>query len=298
MADGGGPTEQDRSEGMPSHSEAPYVRGAGAWLLSAGPRRLFQVTRRKGGTNSRRYQKNGYVPNPKLCLIAGLLSAAKCMSQIPDSCRLHECSSPAEHITHCFTSKLFELKNRHDKCSRTGSDFGLETDSAPPNDYLRDSTMNAIDLLKADHERVKGILTQLSETTERGVKKRTELLAKLEMEIAIHTRLEEEVLYPAFKKAGGKEQEVMYYEAKEEHRTVDSLVLPDLKVTDPSTPEFAGRVKVVKELLEHHIEEEETEMFPQAKKLLGNATLEELGAQMETLKVQYKKELSASNMAA
>uniref|UniRef100_UPI00286B9478 hemerythrin domain-containing protein n=1 Tax=Pseudomonas sp. TaxID=306 RepID=UPI00286B9478 len=110
--------------------------------------------------------------------------------------------------------------------------------------------MNAIDLLKADHERVKGILTQLSESTERGVKKRGELLAKLEMEIAIHTRLEEEVLYPAYKKAGGKEQDIMYYEAKEEHRTVDSLVLPDLKVTDPSTPEFAGRVKVVKELLE------------------------------------------------
>ncbi|MFJ7108400.1 hemerythrin domain-containing protein [Pseudomonas sp. NPDC098740] len=158
--------------------------------------------------------------------------------------------------------------------------------------------MNAIDLLKADHERVKGILTQLSESTERGVKKRGELLAKLEMEIAIHTRLEEEVLYPAYKKAGGKEQDVMYYEAKEEHRTVDSLVLPDLKVTDPSTPEFAGRVKVVKELLEHHIEEEETEMFPQAKKLLGKATLEELGAQMESLKARYKKEMSAANLAA
>ncbi|WP_439878737.1 hemerythrin domain-containing protein [Pseudomonas prosekii] len=158
--------------------------------------------------------------------------------------------------------------------------------------------MNAIDLLKADHERVKAILTQLSDSTERAVKKRVELINKLEMEITIHTRLEEEVLYPAYKKAGGKEVEVMYYEAKEEHRTVDSLVLPDLKVTDPSTPEFAGRVKVVKELLEHHIEEEETEMFPQAKKLLGKAALEELGQQMEALKTQYKKEMSAANMAA
>ena len=158
--------------------------------------------------------------------------------------------------------------------------------------------MNAIDLLKADHERVKSILNQLSESTERGVKKRTELLAKLEMEITIHTRLEEEVLYPAYKKAGGKEQEVMYHEAKEEHRTVDSLVLPDLKMTDPSTPEFSGRVKVVKELLEHHIEEEEQEMFPDARKLLGKAELEELGAQMESLKAQYKKEMSAANLAA
>lgn len=158
--------------------------------------------------------------------------------------------------------------------------------------------MNAIDLLKADHERVKAILTQLSESTERAVKKRTDLLAKLEMEISIHTRLEEEILYPAFKQAGGKDEAQMYYEAKEEHRTVDSLVLPDLKATDPSTPEFSGRAKVVKELLEHHIEEEEKEMFPQAKKLLGKAKLDTLGAEMETMKAQYKKELSSASLAA
>ncbi|WP_207282847.1 hemerythrin domain-containing protein [Pseudomonas sp. FW300-N2F2] len=158
--------------------------------------------------------------------------------------------------------------------------------------------MNAIDLLKADHERVKAILTQLSESTERAVKKRTDLLAKLEMEISIHTRLEEEILYPAFKQAGGKEEAQMYYEAKEEHRTVDSLVLPDLKATDPSTAEFSGRAKVVKELLEHHIEEEEKEMFPHAKKLLGKAQLDALGAEMETMKAQYKKELSSASLAA
>ncbi|MGP6429282.1 hemerythrin domain-containing protein [Pseudomonas paraglycinae] len=158
--------------------------------------------------------------------------------------------------------------------------------------------MNAIDLLKTDHEKVKGILNQLSESTDRALKKRAELLDKLELEISIHTQLEEQILYPAFKEAGGKEQDEMYYEAKEEHRTVDSLVLPDLKSTDPSTPEFAGRVKVVKELLEHHIEEEETEMFPQAKKLLGNAKLEELGKEMEVMKASLKKSLSGSNMAA
>jgi len=75
-------------------------------------------------------------------------------------------------------------------------------------------------------------------------------------------------------------------------------VLPDLKSTDPSTPEFAGRVKVVKELLEHPIEEEETEMFPQARKLLGKAKLEELGKEMEVMKASLKKSLSGSNMAA
>lgn len=158
--------------------------------------------------------------------------------------------------------------------------------------------MNAIDLLKADHEKVKAILTQLSESTDRAVKKRTDLLDKLEMEISIHTQLEEQILYPAFKAAGGKDEAEMYYEAKEEHRTVDSLVLPDLKATDPTTPEFAGRVKVVKELLEHHIEEEETEMFPQAKKLLGKAKLDQLGEEMLALKASLKKSLTASKLAA
>lgn len=158
--------------------------------------------------------------------------------------------------------------------------------------------MNAIDMLEQDHVRVKDILTQLSESTDRAIKKRTDLLAKLEMELVIHTRLEEEILYPAFKEAGGKEQDIMYYEAKEEHRTVDSLVLPDLKATDPSTPEFAGRVKVCKELLEHHIEEEEEEMFPQCEKLLGKDQLDELGKAMEALKAQMKKTLMAENKAA
>ncbi|MEE1869147.1 hemerythrin domain-containing protein [Pseudomonas auratipiscis] len=158
--------------------------------------------------------------------------------------------------------------------------------------------MNAIELLKEDHKRVKSILEALSESTERGIKKRTDLLSKLEMEVAIHTQLEEQILYPAFKAAGSREEDVMYFEAKEEHRTVDSLVLPDLQQTDPGTPEFAGRVKVVKELLEHHIEEEEKEMFPKAKKILGKAKLDEIGMQMEAMKAELKKSMSGIAVGA
>ena len=62
--------------------------------------------------------------------------------------------------------------------------------------------MNAIDLLIEDHERVKDLLTRLTESTERAVKTRTELLSKLEMEVTIHTQLEEQILYPAYKEAG------------------------------------------------------------------------------------------------
>ena len=157
--------------------------------------------------------------------------------------------------------------------------------------------MNAIDLLIEDHERVKDILTRLTESTERAVKTRSELLSKLEMEVTIHTELEEQILYPAFKEAGGKEEVKMYHEAKEEHRAVDALVLPDLKATDPSSLEFSGRVKVCKELLEHHIEEEEEEMFPSARELFDEARLEDMGAQMVELRNRLKKEFSARKAA-
>lgn len=157
--------------------------------------------------------------------------------------------------------------------------------------------MNAIDLLIEDHERVKDLLGRMTDSTERAVKTRTDLLEKLEMEVAIHTRLEEEILYPAYKEAGGKEQLKMYHEAKEEHRAVDSLVLPDLKATDPGSVEFSGRAKVCKELLEHHIEEEESEMFPEARELFDDARLEEMGQQMAELRTRLKKELAAGKAA-
>lgn len=112
--------------------------------------------------------------------------------------------------------------------------------------------MNAIDLLIQDHKLVKKLLEELSTTIERAVKKRAELLHRIKQALQIHTTLEEEILYPAFKQAGGKEEAKMYYEAKEEHRTVDALVLPDLLHTETGTVEFAARVKVMKELLEHH----------------------------------------------
>ncbi|HTN31451.1 MAG TPA: hemerythrin domain-containing protein [Pseudomonas sp.] len=149
--------------------------------------------------------------------------------------------------------------------------------------------MNAIELLKQDHETVRKLLEQLSGTTERAVKTRQDLLHKIEQELTIHTQLEEQILYPAYKKAGGRDAAVMDAEAREEHRTVDSLVLPDLLQTDPASIPFTGRVKVLKELLEHHIEEEEGELFSEADQLLGKSRLEELGAEMEAMKKGLKK---------
>lgn len=150
---------------------------------------------------------------------------------------------------------------------------------------------NAIDLLKEDHERVRHLMGQLGETTSRAAKTRTDLLEKIARELQVHTRIEEEIFYPAFRKAGDSEHDEMYFEAKEEHRAVDSLVLPDLQKTDVQSDSFTGRFKVLKELVEHHIEEEEEEMFPEANKSLDDEMLLELGERMAERKKELMKEL-------
>ncbi len=155
--------------------------------------------------------------------------------------------------------------------------------------------MNAIELLKQDHVRIKDLLGRLTESTERAVKLRTELLEKIEQELTAHTRIEEEVLYPALRKEGDKEEAKMAYEAKEEHRAVDSLVLPDLKKTEVGSLEFSGRAKVLKELLEHHIEEEESDMFPTCEQLFDKARLDEMGQQMADIRKGMKKELKKAS---
>ena len=110
---------------------------------------------------------------------------------------------------------------------------------------------NAITLLKEDHDKVKDLLTKLEDTTTRAVKSREELLEKIVKELQVHTKIEEDVFYPAFKAAAEKaEQREMYYEANEEHRLVD-FEIPRLQKTDPSTDDFSAHVKVLKELVEH-----------------------------------------------
>jgi hemerythrin superfamily protein len=152
--------------------------------------------------------------------------------------------------------------------------------------------MDAIALLKDDHQKVKKLLGELAETTSRAEKTRTELLTQIGRELRAHTKIEEEIFYPAFKEAGEKsEDDKLYFEALEEHRAAGELVLPDLENTNVTSDQFGGRAKVLKELVEHHADEEEKEMFPRAKKLLDGAALVELGQRMQARKQELLKSL-------
>jgi hemerythrin-like domain-containing protein len=143
---------------------------------------------------------------------------------------------------------------------------------------------DAIALLKEDHQKVRELLSELEETTERASAKRDELLATIEQELTIHTKIEEEIFYPAFRDAAQKKDDKdLYYEAIEEHHVVE-LVLPEIKETDTDSEEFGAKAKVLKDLVEHHAEEEETEMFPRAQKLMDREELVRLGGELAKAK--------------
>jgi hypothetical protein len=141
--------------------------------------------------------------------------------------------------------------------------------------------MNAISLLKADHDKVKKMLDEGESTTERGVKTRTELLAELKAELTIHERIEEEIFYPALK-SHPKATDIVL-EGYEEHHVVDEI-MGELEETDVSDETWSAKFKVMKENIEHHIEEEEGEMFKQARSVFDTDELETLGARMMELK--------------
>jgi len=146
---------------------------------------------------------------------------------------------------------------------------------------------DAIALLKEDHEKVRGLLSQLEKSADRGGERAMKLVTQIEGELKVHTTIEEEIFYPAFRDAArSKDDKKLYYEANQEHHVVD-LVLPEMSEPGAAKEEFAAKAKVLKELVEHHAGEEEKEMFPKARKLFGRDELKELGQRM----AERKREL-------
>ena len=145
--------------------------------------------------------------------------------------------------------------------------------------------MDALKLLKDDHDKVKGMLEKLEKTTERAEVTRTEGLQSLKRELTVHEAIEEEILYPALKEFA-KTKDIAL-EGYEEHHVVDSI-LAELEQTPTSDDTWAAKFTVMKENLEHHIEEEEGEMFKKARQVMDEVELSDLGDRMATRKEQLE----------
>ena len=137
--------------------------------------------------------------------------------------------------------------------------------------------MKATMLLKKQHREVEKLFATALKATDAKTRKRTmeEIVKALEH----HTAIEEDVFYPAVCEIGTKRAQDMIGEAYEEHHVV-KLVLAELPQVDAGDEGFEYKMTVLKELVAHHVEEEEEEMFPMAEKRLGDERSAELAQRM------------------
>ena len=149
--------------------------------------------------------------------------------------------------------------------------------------------MNAITMLTDDHRDVKRLLDELETTTERGVKTRHELFERIKELLTVHETIEEEIFYPALLDKA-KTHDITL-EGYEEHHVVD-LVMGELENLPVDDEAWGAKAVVMKENVEHHMEEEEGEMFKTARSVFDKAELDDLGSRMERRKVEAKRELN------
>jgi hemerythrin superfamily protein len=150
--------------------------------------------------------------------------------------------------------------------------------------------MNAIELLKEDHDTVNRLFQKVKADTEG--EKHKELFQQIKKELDAHTHIEEAIFYPRLKEESELEDIVL--EGIEEHHQA-KMFLRELDKLSDDSEKFEPKLKVLMEDITHHVQEEEGKMFPDVEKILGDAELEKLGAEMEAEKKKFLKSHSASS---
>ena len=150
-------------------------------------------------------------------------------------------------------------------------------------------SQDAIALLKEDHRAVEKLFKEFEGAKGEGRKEK--LARKICLELSIHTKIEEEIFYPA---CDGKVDEDLLKEAYVEHDAAKLLVAEIEAGSGQSDDFFDAKVQVLSEQIEHHVEEEEKELFPEVRK--ADLDLKALGEQLATRKKELMKEYKASGV--
>ncbi len=140
--------------------------------------------------------------------------------------------------------------------------------------------MDAFELLKADHKKVSGLFDELEAATGKA---KLSVFAQIKTELELHTHIEETIFYPALEKP--EETHDLTLEAYEEHKMVKTL-LAKLSKARTANDEWQAQAKVLRENVEHHVEEEENELFDKADDALSDEEIEALGQRMEAEKAR------------
>jgi hemerythrin superfamily protein len=157
-------------------------------------------------------------------------------------------------------------------------------------DLIPGGRRDALDLLKEDHERVQKLFDQVRSTDEQ---RHPAIFERIKLELDVHAHIEETVFYPNLKSQGDKELVDMVLEGIEEHRQV-KMFLKEIDALSGDSSKFEPKLKVLMEDVEHHVSEEEDEMFPLATDQLSPDVLEDLAVAMEKEKRKFKKSLAAA----
>ena len=144
--------------------------------------------------------------------------------------------------------------------------------------------MNAIKMLKQQHREVSKLFKQLEGS--RSDEKRQSTFEEIADALAVHAAIEERHFYPAVKR---QQTEDILLESVEEHLQI-KRVIADLLDLDPSDASFAAKVKVLQDDVEHHVEEEEKDLFPKVKKLLDAEELASIAAEMQEMQAELEGE--------
>jgi hemerythrin superfamily protein len=144
--------------------------------------------------------------------------------------------------------------------------------------------MDALQLLTADHNRVRGLFKRFQAAEGDNDAQAAKLADMIFEELEVHTKIEEEIFYPAVTKLNDEIHELVT-EGVEEHHVVETL-MDEVKGLSPSDEEWAAKIKVLIENVEHHAEEEEQEMFPQIRKAMDGDARSQLGEQLEAKKAE------------
>jgi hemerythrin superfamily protein len=147
--------------------------------------------------------------------------------------------------------------------------------------------MNALELLKEDHKNVKALFEQTQRAE--GQSEKQQLFDQIETELEIHAHIEETVFYPALDQH--EELKDMVAEALEEHEEVKTL-LEEIEELGSESNEFDSKLALLIESVEHHVEEEEGEMFPKVREILNETMLEQLGKELELAKGKRHQQAS------
>lgn len=133
--------------------------------------------------------------------------------------------------------------------------------------------MSIYDELKADHDKAKSVLQQLSEMP-RPSKAKAKMFEELKLDLTVHFRAEEKCFYGRLKEDKGAKATIL--EGDEEHHLAD-LLLRELSRLEPGDERWKAKLKVLRESVEHHIEEEEGEIWAQAREILSDEEADEIG---------------------